>query len=137
MKAIIWMAALPPALRKPWCVLVVCCNIRIAAASGRGVLGPAVIHADTGLALLPPGLVATRLPGHCCYVSGCCLHLQSLEEILMFAQFTEQNIISICLNSSSACSFHPQVGIRVLLQLHTFKILWEGITFLQVSVKRK
>lgn len=61
MKAIIWMEALPPALRKPWCVLVVCCNIRIAAASGRGVLGPAVIHADTGLALRAP---ATWLGGY-------------------------------------------------------------------------
>lgn len=54
MKAIISMEALPPALRKPWCVLIVRYNIRIAAASGRGVLGPAVIHADTELSLFAP-----------------------------------------------------------------------------------
>lgn len=61
MKAIIWMEALPPALRKPWCVLTVRCNFRIAAAWGRGVLGPAAIHADTGLSLCVP---ETRVGGY-------------------------------------------------------------------------
>lgn len=52
MKVIISMEALPPALRKPWCVVIVCCNIRNAAALGHG---PAAIHADTGLSLFAPG----------------------------------------------------------------------------------
>lgn len=130
------MEALPPALRKPRCVLIVCCNIRIAAAWGRGVLGPAAIPADTGLSLFAPvtwlgGYQATAL-----LFQGAA-SIFSLEEILMFAQFMEQNIISTCSNSSSACSSHPHLGIRVLVQLHTLKLLWEEIVFLQVSARGK
>lgn len=103
MKVIISMEALTPAIRKPWCVLILCCNTRIAAASGLESLGPAVIHTDTGLSFF--GLVTWGwwLPGHPCCMAGFCLHLQALEEILMFAQFWEQNISSISLNSSWVC----------------------------------
>lgn len=88
MKVIISMEALTPAIRKPWCVLIVCCNTRIAAASGLGALGPAAIHADTGLLFFGPVTWGWWLPSHLCGMAGCCL-LQALEKTLMCAQFGE------------------------------------------------
>lgn len=82
------------------CVLIVCCNTRIAAASGPGALGPAAIHADTGLSFSGPATWGFWLPSHTHSRAGHCLHLQALEEIWMSSQVTEQGIISIGLNSS-------------------------------------
>lgn len=104
MKAISWMEALTPAIRKLWCTLIVCCNTSIAAASGLGASGPPVIPRDTRLsflhALVNGGWPLTRHPH---YVAACCLNLQALEFTLRFSEFAEQKVISMGLTSPSAC----------------------------------
>lgn len=101
MKVIIWMEALTSAIRKLCCTLIVCSNTSIAAASGLGASGPAVIPRGTRLsflhALVNGGWLLTRHPH---YVAACCLHLQALEFTLTFAKFAEQKVVSVCLTSS-------------------------------------
>lgn len=87
------MEALAPAIRKSWWTLIVYCETRTADALRWEGYSLAVICADTGLPLF-------GLPSYPCCMAGFCLHLQALEESLAFAQFTEQNIISVGLNSS-------------------------------------
>jgi len=70
MEVIISMEALTPAVRKPWCLLIVCCNIRFAAASGLGALGPAVVHADTGLSFFGAASRGWWVPSHPLSMAG-------------------------------------------------------------------